>query len=217
MKKRTLYFLILPLILMVMFMVQTRGDNPADAVRFSWADSGYVTPVRHHQYSCKCCRIMAACAMIESQILWKLDKPDSNVDLSEQMMLSCWNYDTCCAAYMNFDSAIIHGIPAEDYMPWQIDISCIHWCTCFFDTCDTVYDYPYAWASFIDSYGSVDKNDTMCTFSTVRIDSLKQAIVDYGPIRFLGQLDSVMLDSLGANVDTGAYSWEPYVKGGYGH
>jgi len=207
------------------------GSGWADSSYFSWDDSSYVTPVHHNQWGCHSCQTMSAIAVIESQILWRLSKGDSvlKVNLSEQTVLSCWRFDEeCVVRGVNtpYDSAISCGIPSEECFDWSITSECGSYGDCEVETCDHRCSKPQAWASYIDSYGSVSAgDDSLCNWPTVPIPVLKEALVEHGPLRVTGQFDSASLWNYGFDttiyeMDTGAYCAMPVYKDDvpeYGH
>jgi len=73
------------------------------APSFEWTNvdgngKSYVTPVRN-QLACGSCWAFAATAALESYILMVQDMPNTNLDLSEQILVSC---------YIQTDAAEVH-------------------------------------------------------------------------------------------------------------
>ncbi|MGZ3538368.1 MAG: C1 family peptidase, partial [Thermodesulfobacteriota bacterium] len=66
------------------------------AAAFDWRNNGgnYVTPVRD-QRSCGSCWAFAATAALESKTLITFNNPGTNVDLSEQIVVSCGGAGSC--------------------------------------------------------------------------------------------------------------------------
>jgi len=164
---------------------------------------------------------MSGCAVIESQIRWKLSDSSLDINLSEQSIVSCWNTDSSCFVtpdHLPFDSAKWPGIMDEDCFRWVVDSTCTHYqSNCDYPSCDSVCGHPDAWRSYIDSYGKLDQDDTTCWHPSVDVEALKGALIAHGPLKVMGMFDEAKLESL--NCDTGAYNYWPYARldPGYGH
>ncbi len=98
----------------------TQDDLPA---HFDWRNNNgnWVTPVTN-QLNCGSCWAFAAVAQVESW--WKIhfDRPDTNIDLSEQFVLSCSD-GTCSGWSTAWALEFIRqtGIPSEACMPYEAD------------------------------------------------------------------------------------------------
>jgi len=209
-KHRHLFFLVC---LAIGFGASAARGSWADSAYFSWADSGYVTPVRHDQHSCQSCWTMSACAIIESQIRWKLGDSALDVDLSEQWVVSCLRDDSTCGFTDwtdTFDSAVVRGIMAESCRPWNID-SCTTAYGCnHLILCDTLCSQPDAWLSFIDDHGQLSTSaEAPCQYPSVSISTLKAALLEHGPLRVDGYFDSTALEAYNDDPDSGAYNASP--------
>ncbi len=164
-----------------------------DSSYFSWANFydtvsqetvSYVTPARHNQNEYSQCGVMSACAAIEAQILLRLNKPDSNVDVSEQMAISCWTESTPCFAYYSdlLPHATSTGIPTESCLPYDDTDPCVE------PDCEDACVTPYAWATVVDTIRIPPKDLTavypwpLGTIHYYSKDSLKSLIVENGPI-----------------------------------
>lgn len=98
--------------------------------QFDWRNNQgqWVTPVRH-QGACGSCWDFSAVAQVESW--WKIQNgdPNTDIDLSEQFILSCSDAGNCTSggsvgAALNIIQSL--GIPAEDCFPYAADdtLSC---------------------------------------------------------------------------------------------
>ena len=86
----------------------TRGDAAATMAAlpaadlptsYSWRDvngKNYVTPVRNQQ-TCGSCFVFAPVAALESRLLRTYNRPGTDIDLSEQIPLSCAGAGNCAA------------------------------------------------------------------------------------------------------------------------
>ncbi len=141
---------------------------------FDWRDQGGCTPVKS-QGGCGSCWAFSAIGALECSILIK---DNVTVDLSEQWLVSdccpscgdcgggwyytAWNYMIENSSYT--DSCGDSGAVLEQDFPYQASDS----------PCGCPYPHPYSvgsW-SFIGSGGG----------STPPVSSIKQAIMDYGPV-----------------------------------
>jgi PKD repeat protein/rhodanese-related sulfurtransferase len=134
-----------------------RSDDPEDQPvptrsfdeipsSFSWRNyNGDWTSPAKDQASCGSCWAFSAMSIMESSINIASGYPDTDMDLSEQYILSCLPYggscgggwtDDCLASIISTDSGIgngINGVPLETCMPYQAvdyipcDDKCPNW------------------------------------------------------------------------------------------
>jgi C1A family cysteine protease len=134
---------------------------------FSWCDSGGCTPVKN-QGSCGSCWAFGTVGPLECNI--KL-KDGVTVDLSEQWLVSCNPYGWGCGG----------GWWAHDQHQWQTDpcggggaVLEAHFPYVALDVpCNCPYPHDY----FIDDWAFVGNE-----YSVPPVASIKQAILDYGPV-----------------------------------
>jgi C1A family cysteine protease len=142
---------------------------------FDWRNvdgngKSYVTPVRNQQ-SCGSCWAFATAAALESYILMTQNAPGGTLDLSEQLLLSCYNTDGCSGGSPSGASYYIQsvGLPAESCFPYKAfdaqdgtnSVLCSQACT------------NWSNASYrILHYGSV----------SATVSAIKDALVNYGPL-----------------------------------
>ncbi len=102
----------------------------------------YMTRVRNQGY-CDSCWAHAVLGVIEAQHNIAKHKPNINIDLSEQYLVSdCYKYGACCGLsklYLNGVLAYIknHGVPNETCFPYEDDWGC----TCVSGSCGTDCTY----------------------------------------------------------------------------
>jgi len=162
---------------------------------YNWGSTGdatapsYVTPVRD-QGGCGSCWAFATTAALESQVLLENNAPGVNLDLSEQLMVSCSGAGNCGGGYINSASDYLRdlGLPAETYFPYTATNNfCANASP---DWTDNVYRLSgWHWAAT----------------TSPTVDGLKNALVTYGP---LATMMSVYADFF--SYQSGVYS---YVSG----
>src|SRR5208337_2413014 len=96
--------------------------------QLDWRNHGgnYVTPIRD-QGNCGSCWAFAVTAALESKTLITLQTPNTDVDLSEQIVLSCSGAGSCNGGYMEEASTFLvdTGTNLETYYPYTAtDGSC---------------------------------------------------------------------------------------------
>ena len=156
--------------------------------QFSWANYGgdWTTPARD-QGSCGSCWAFSAIAVMEASINIASGYPDTDLDLSEQYVLSCLPYGGSCGGGWTDDAfeAIIstgsigngiNGVPIESCMPYQA----VDYLTCD-DKCEN-WDYVELSSSGIlwemeewganHNFNNDDPND---------MDIVKSWLMDRGP------------------------------------
>jgi hypothetical protein len=223
--RKPLKTVLMSLLLIGVVVPQLQATDWADSAYFSWANYydtvlqetvNYVTPVNHDQEGKQMCGGLATAGAIESNTLIQLHKPDSTVDVAEQLMLTCWGSGCMLVGGTVGSHARGAGLPAESCFPAGFTFSCTESCA---DTCAE----PYAWATFSDGGGSVSATDCVIEgppdiYWAVDADSLKKAIVEHGPLVVQGSFD---YDSLVAfDPDTGLYAFCEFPdtsRGAYGH
>ncbi len=111
--------------------------NAAAPASFDWRSNGghnYVTPIRD-QGSCGSCWAFAATAALESKVLIDTNTPDRDLDLAEQVLVSCDTTDQGCNGGWTYDaSAFIcaDGVPPESCDPYtatngSCSSACANW------------------------------------------------------------------------------------------
>ena len=145
---------------------QLLADVPAS---LDWRSNGgtFVTPVRD-QGRCNSCYAFSTTAALESYVLIKENRPDEDEDRSEQILISCDDYQRACEGGHPWPSAtyiLSTGLPPESYFPYgEKDMDCR-------DASEGWRDYTYRIASW--SYVATD---------TTSVDALKSCLYTYGPL-----------------------------------
>jgi C1A family cysteine protease len=146
------------------------------ATTLDWRNNGgnFVTPVRN-QGNCGSCWAFGTTAALESYTLIKNNQPGINLDLSEQVVVSCSNAGSCSGGYNGSASSFIQntGVPAESCYPYTATNgvctnACANWQTS---------------ASKIGAWSYVVVGPT-----TGSVDVMKQAIATNGPINSMFQV-----------------------------
>lgn len=142
---------------------------------FDWRNidgngKSYVTPIRN-QSSCGSCWAFAAAAGLESYTLMTQNMPNFNLDLAEQILISCQNSDGCSGGWPSQASAYIKsiGLPLETCFPYTAydaqDGGNSVYCS------EACLDWQNSTYKILD-YGSV-------SFS---VSAIKDALVNSGPL-----------------------------------
>jgi C1A family cysteine protease len=144
-------------------MSQDVGITPPATL--DWRNNGgnFVTPVRN-QGNCGSCWAFAATAGLESYAIIQRNQPGTNLDASEQVLVSCTNFGNCGGGSTYNAANYIRdvGLPTETCFPYTAtDASCSGACA---DRQTSTYK--------IGSIVSVPKT----------ISDIKTALVNYGPL-----------------------------------
>ncbi len=132
---------------------------------FDWRMNGgnYVTPVRD-QGGCGSCWAFATAAALESNLLISNNTPDTDLNVSEQVLVSCGGSGSCNGGYISSASNYIKntGLPGE---------AC----------------YPYTATNGLCSNACADRTLSSHRISgwnyvSTSVDSLKNALYTYGPL-----------------------------------
>ena len=136
-----------------------RGAPPA----LDWRDNGgnYVTPVRD-QKKCGGCWAFAMTGGLESYSLRNAHRPGADLNLSEQVMISCSGVGSCNGGTLNADYLQSTGLPEESAYPY----------TGTDGTCSAAASGWQNSTYTIGSWGSVPKS----------VSGLKAALAKYGPL-----------------------------------
>jgi C1A family cysteine protease len=133
-------------------------------VTLDWRN--YVTPVRD-QGQCGSCWAFATAAALESQVLLSQNTPGTDLNLSEQVLVSCGGAGDCGGGYISYASDYIRntGLPLESCYPYTAkNGSCGN-------ACDTWQSNTYQ----ISNWHWVST-------SSPTLDGLKNALFQYGPL-----------------------------------
>ncbi|OGS12160.1 MAG: hypothetical protein A2234_11085 [Elusimicrobia bacterium RIFOXYA2_FULL_58_8] len=138
----------------------TAAELPA-ALDWRAANGNYVTAPRN-QKKCGSCWAFAMTAGLESYTLLKQNTPGVDLDLSEQVMLSCSGDGSCSGGRLTATFLKKSGLPVEAAYPY----------TATDGSCAAAATGWQAAAYKVGAWGSVSKN----------IEVLKTALIKYGPL-----------------------------------
>jgi C1A family cysteine protease len=146
------------------------SDAPAVGLpsRFDWRDANFVTPARN-QSGCASCWAFASTAALESYVLIRNKTPGIDLDLSEQVLISCANAGGCGGGYINkaADFFVSTGLTLESCYTYTHSDG---WCG---NACPSWNSATYKLNKW--SYVS---NPSM----SYSVNSIKDALVNYGPL-----------------------------------
>ena len=126
----------------------------------------YITPVRN-QGGCGSCWAFAATAALESKWLISQNNPGADLNLSEQVLVSCSGAGSCSGGYINKASDYIRnlGLPSENCFPYNATNN----------TCAGACD-DYQKSSFAIT------NWHWVATTAPSVEALKGALYAYGPL-----------------------------------
>lgn len=124
-------------------------------------DGNFVTPIRD-QKKCGSCWAFAMTGGLESYALRTENKPGVDLDLSEQVMVSCSGVGSCSGGYLSAGFLKKTGLPPESFYPY----------TATDGKCETAAAGWQNAAYRIGTYSSVSKTLT----------AIKTALANYGPL-----------------------------------
>jgi C1A family cysteine protease len=139
---------------------------------FDWSNNSgnYVTPIRNQEV-CGSCWAFASVAALESKALINLNQPGVDLDLSEQIVLSCSGAGNCQeGGFVNLASDFLRdqGTSLESCYPYQaVDGNCANACANWQQN-----SYKIESWSFVVS-GIIDNNN---------INLIKNALYTFGPV-----------------------------------
>ncbi len=152
-------------------MIAAAGPLQAYALSPSldWRNYGgnnYVTPVRN-QGNCGSCWAFATTAALESFWLISHNTPNTDVNLAEQVLVSCAGAGSCGGGYIDRASNYVRdtGLPPESYYPYTQTNGV---CSSALPGWQQVTDKTQGWG--------------WVTTSSVTVDALKNALATYGPL-----------------------------------
>lgn len=143
------------------------GGAAAGYATFDWRyPTNYVTPVRD-QGGCGSCWAFATTAALESYTLIKDHNPNLDLDLAEQVMVSCGGSGSCSGGYIGSASNYIKntGLPLDTCYPY----------TATNGSCSTACTNWQGSSYKIAGWGYV-------ATSSPTVDAIKNALVTYGPL-----------------------------------
>ena len=125
-------------------------------------NGNFVTPVRN-QMKCGSCWAFGMTGTLESYVLINQNRPGEDLDLSEQVMVSCSGTGSCQGGKLDGSYIVNTGLPLESVYPY----------TATDGTCGAATPGWEATAYKADKWGSINWPDD---------NAMKAALVQYGPI-----------------------------------
>jgi PKD repeat protein len=187
--------------------------------QFTWTDynGDWTSPVKD-QASCGSCWAFSALAIMESSINIASGFPDTDIDLSEQYILSCLPYGGSCnggwtddalEAIISESTSIgngINGVPLETCMPYQaVDwIPCSDKCADWDYYTDPVQPDNVLWQ--LQMWGA---NHGLDNEDPNDIDIVKGYLLEYGPISASMYVDSGFQSYWGSHHGSEDWYWGP--------
>ena len=146
----------------------SQGQAYGLPVGFDWRDNGgnYVTPIRD-QGNCGSCWAFATAGALESITLIGNNTPGVDLNVAEQVLLSCSGAGSCSGGYIDSASNFIRdtGLPLETCYPYIANNgNCANAC--------------FDWQS---STNQINSWDWIATVSPT-VNDLKNALYTYGPL-----------------------------------
>jgi C1A family cysteine protease len=155
------------------------------------ANGNFVTGIRD-QKKCGSCWAFALTGALESYVIRTRNTPGTDLDLSEQVMLSCSGVGSCNGGTLDGSYLQSTGLPPETFYPY----------TAANGTCSSAGAGWQKAAYKIDGWGSVSHN----------LSSIKSALATYGPLPI-----AMMVYEDFMNYKSGVYSYTTGKKlGGHG-
>ena len=140
-------------------------DDPADRIPsgVDWrnANGNFVSGIRD-QRTCGSCWSFALTGALESYVMRSRNTPGANLDLSEQVLLSCSGVGSCNGGTLNADYLQTTGLPPEADYPY----------TAANGVCSSAAAGWQNETYKIDGWGSVSHS----------LSSIKSALAKYGPL-----------------------------------
>ena len=169
------------------------APDAAPPAAFDWRDyasSDWLTPVKN-QGGCGSCWAFSAVGVAEAAHNIGTNDPTLDLDLSEQYLVSdchnIWGYQTCCGGWKDIALEYIRdtGIPDEGCMSYVDGGSC----SCGTTSCNSNCTYrtlgdcsDRTCSDRCGDWSSRLVNITSTGFVGTNLTTIKQALVDYGPL-----------------------------------
>ena len=149
--------------------------------KFKITSGNYVTPIRDQQ-QCGDCWAFGSVAALESRTLMTMNTPGVDLDLSEQVLLSCdlkdeANGDGCSGGNLVTKFFVDTGVPVESCYPYtQAEGSCGYACSNYWSGIGNYKITGYKWiANYWGRYFGVAQ-------TRPTVNGLRNALYSYGPI-----------------------------------